>query len=190
MGSCPFNQRKIHMPELYIGNVSKQIFQFTYRSPERPGVICQTIPIGGQIRISPNGVHVDLSTPEIDAIIGQHLTYGIVSIDDIDKTQSPFSGICYSIGKQISVEKLRRAMLKKEEALKAHGQKMRQEAALAVNSQIEEQIGAPLRNLEMSFQEEEPRSGYADELDHLAEGVRVTRQSDPVTPIEQGRRRR
>jgi hypothetical protein len=178
------------MPELYIGNVSKQIFQFAYRSPERPGVIVQPIPIGGQIRISPNGQLVDLSTPEIEAILGQHKAYGIVSIDEVDSSQNPFNGCCYSIGKPISVEKLRRAMLKKEEALKEHGRKLRQEAALAVNSQIEEQIGAPLRELEMSFQEEEPRSGYADELDHLAEGVRVTRQSETIASIEQGRRRR
>jgi hypothetical protein len=81
-------------------------------------------------------------------------------------------------------------MLKKEEALKEFGTKLRQEAALAVNSQIEEQIGAPLRNLEMSFQEEEPRSGYSDELDHIAEGVRVTRQSETIASIEQGRRGR
>lgn len=165
------------MPELYIGNVSKQIFQFCYRSPDRPGVITQTIPIGGQIRISPNGVHVDLSPPEIDAIIDQHRAYGIVAIEDVDRLRGPFDGICYSVGKQISVEKLRRAMVKKEEALKAFGQKMRQEAALAVNSQIEEQIGAPLRQLEMSFQEEEPKGGYADEVDHMAEGVRVTREA-------------
>jgi hypothetical protein len=178
------------MPELFIGNISKQIFQFAYRSPERPGVIVQTIPIGGQIRISPNGTHIDLSTPEIDAIIGQHVTYGIVSIEDVDSKQSPFNGLCYSIGKPITVEKLRKAMLKKEEALKEFGTKLRQEAALAVNSQIEEQIGAPLRNLEMSFQEEEPRSGYSDELDHIAEGVRVTRQSETIASIEQGRRGR
>jgi hypothetical protein len=178
------------MPELYIGNISKQIFQFAYRSPERPGVIVQTIPIGGQIRISPNGTHVDLSTPEIELIISQHVTYGLVEIDAVDTKQSPHSGLCYSIGKAMTPEKLRRAMLKKEEALKEYGRKLRQEAALAVNSQIEEQIGAPLRNLEMSFQEEEPRSGYADDLDHLAEGVRITRQSETVASIDQGRRRR
>lgn len=164
------------MPELYIGNVSKQIFQFAYRSPERPGVIVQTIPIGGQIRISPNGVQINLNQPEIDAILEQHRTYGIVSIDEVDRLRGPFDGICYSIGKPISVEKLRRAMVKKEEALGEFGKKMRQEAALAVNSQIEEQIGSPLRQLEMSFQEEEPKGGYADELSHLAEGVRVSRE--------------
>jgi hypothetical protein len=173
------------MPELYIGNVSKQMFVFCYRSPELNKVISQVIPIGGQIRISPNGTQTDLSTPEIDAIISQHRRYGIVPIEEVDKLYGPFDGICYSIGKQISVEKLRRAMVKKEEALKAFGQVMRKEAALAVNSQIEEQIGAPLRELEMSFQEEEPRSGYSDDVDHLAEGVRVTRDAGGPT----GRRR-
>jgi hypothetical protein len=165
------------MPELYIGNVSKQIFQFCYRSPERPGVIVQTIPIGGQIRISPNGQHVNLSTPEIDAILEQHKTYGLVSVDDIDRMRGPFDGICYSIGKQISVEKLRRAMVRKDDSLKEFGKTMRQEAALAVNSQIEGQIGSPLRQLEMSFQEEDPKGGYIDELSHVAEGVRVTREA-------------
>ena len=179
------------MPELYIGNVSKQIQIFTYRSPERPGVITQTIPIGGQIRISPNGVHVDLSTPEIDAIIGQHMTYGLVSIDEIDKKQSPFNALCYSIGKPISVEKLRKGMLKKEESVRAFGQKLRQEAALAVNSQIESS-GHPLRELEMSFEEEEPSGGYAEDADHNSEGILVTRTAEPgaPTPIEMGRRGR
>ncbi len=180
------------MPELYIGNVSKQIFQFSYRSPERPGVIVQTIPIGGQIRVSPNGQHVDLSTPEIDSILAQHRTYGLVAIEDVDSVQSPFSGLCYSIGKPMTPEKLRRAMQKKEDALKLYGQKLRQEAALAVNSQIEEQIGTPLRQLEMSFQEEEPKGGYSgtDDTEHVAEGVRVIRERDAVTPMEGRRGRR
>jgi hypothetical protein len=180
------------MPELYIGNISKQVQVFTYRSPERPGVIAQNIPIGGQIRVSPNGVHTDLSTPEIESIISQHRTYGIVDIDEIDKKQSPFNGLCYSIGKQISVEKLRRAMLKKEDAMKLFGQKLRQEAALAVNSQIEETGQVPLRELEMSFEEEEPRGGYTDDTDHTSEGILVTRSAAPgaPTPIEMGRRGR
>jgi hypothetical protein len=181
------------MPELYIGNMSKQIQQFAYRSPERPGVITQIIPIGGQIRVSPNGMHVDLSTPEIDSIISQHRAYGIVPIEEVDKAQSPFSATCYSIGKPITPEKLRKAMLKKEEALEAFGRKLRQEAAIAVNSQIEEAAGGrPLRELEMSFEEVEPKGGYTDDIDHTSEGVLVTRSAQPgaPTPIEIGRRGR
>lgn len=166
------------MPELYIGNISKQIQMFAYRALERPGIVTQPIPIGGQIRVSPNGSTTDLTTPEIDAIINQHKVYGIVSVEDMGGNHNPFNGLVYSIGKAITPEKLRRAIEKQEDGLRKLGQKMRQEAALAVNSQIEEQIGAPLRNLEMSFQEVEPRGGYVDDLDHPAEGVRVTRLAD------------
>jgi hypothetical protein len=176
------------MPELFVGNVSKQIQMFAYRVPERTGIITQTIPIGGQIRVSPNGIISDLSTVEIDSILSQHKIYGLTSINELDDKASPFSGLVYSIGKPISAEKLQRAMRRKDEELKKFGQRIRQEAALAVNSQIEEQIGAPLRNLEMSFAEEEPKGGYAEDLDHIAEGVRVSR--DNLTPIEQGRRSR
>lgn len=176
------------MPELYIGNVSKQIHQFAYRALERQGVIFQTIPIGGQIRVAPNGSKTDLTAQEIDYIVDQHRSYGMVRIDEID-TIGPFSGLCYSIGKALSVERLHRAMKKKEEQLIMQGKKMRQEAALAVNSQIEEQIGGPLRQLEMSFTEEEPRGGYADDADQLAEGIRVTRSQEGIS-ADQGRRGR
>lgn len=174
------------MTELYVGNISKQIQMFAYRTLERPGIITQTIPIGGQVKISPNGLKSDLTTPEIEYILDQHKAYGMVSVDDIDGKRHPFSGLCYCIGKPISVEKLRRAMLRKEEALNEFGKQVRQEAALAVNSQIEEQIGAPLKELEMSFAEEEPRGGYTDDT-HVAEGIRVTREAEPI-PL--GRRSR
>ena len=178
------------MPELYIGNVSKQIQMFAYRIPERQGVITQPIPIGAQIRVSPNGYITDLSTPEIDAILNQHKAYGIVSVDELDSKGSPFRGLVYSIGKAITSEKMFKAMKRKEEELNKFGQKIRQEAALAVNSQIEQQIGRPLRELEMSFEEEEPRGGYNDELDHLAEGVKVTRTpKEGIPTIGLGRRR-
>jgi len=180
------------MPELYIGNISKQIQIFTYRSPERPGVIAQPIPIGGQIRISPNGTHFNLSPPEIDAILLQHAAYGLCNIDEMDKRQSPFSGLCYSIGKAFTPEKLRKAMIKKEEAVKAFGQKLRQEAALAVNSQIAEQSGQNLREFEMSYEDLEPSGGYSENADHSSEGVLVTSKAEPgaPTPIEIGRRGR
>jgi hypothetical protein len=169
------------MPELFVGNVSKQIVHFAYRALERSGIVTQIIPIGGQVRIAPSGTNTNLTTQEIDAILGQYKKYGITDISEIDTSRKPFDGLCYSIGKPISADKLRKAMKKNEDALDALGRQMRKEAALAVNSQIEQQIGAPLRNLEMSFAEEEPRAGYADDLNHLAEGVRVTRDELPST---------
>ena len=178
------------MPELYIGNVTKQIQMFAYRVPERQGVITQTIPIGGQIRVSPNGYTVDLTTPEIDAILGQHKAYGILAVEELDSKGNAFSGLVYSIGKQISADKLFKGMKRKEEELNKFGQRIRQEAALAVNSQIEQQIGRPLHELDMSFEEEEPRGGYKEDLDHIAEGVRVTRKPTEGIPILADRRGR
>jgi hypothetical protein len=174
------------MTQLYVGNVSKQIQIFAYRALEKPGIISQTIPIGGQIRVAPNGPNTDLTAHEIDFIIGQHKMYGIRSADDLnDNSNSPFNGLVYSTGKPITAEKLRRAMQKNEELLRSLGRQMRQEAALAVNSQIEEQIGGPLNTLEMSITEVEPRGGYGEDSDPIAEGVRVTRDTETV-----GRRRR
>jgi len=95
-----------------------------------------------------------------------------------------------SIGKPLSADKLYKGMKRREEEINKFGQKIRQEAALAVNSQIEQQIGRPLRELDMSFEEEEPRGGYNDELDHLAEGVRVTRKPTEGIPVLAERRRR
>jgi len=178
------------MPELYVGNVTKQIQMFAYRVPERQGVITQTIPIGGQIRVSPNGYTVDLTTPEIDAILNQHKAYGILAVDELDSKSGPFSGLVYSIGKPLTSDKLFKGMKRREEEVNKFGQKIRQEAALAVNSQIEQQIGRPLRELDMSFEEEEPRGGYNDDLDHLAEGVRVTRKPAEGIPVLADRRRR
>ena len=177
------------MPELYVGNVTKQIQMFAYRIPERQGVITQTIPIGGQIRVSPNGYTVDLSTPEIDNILSQHKAYGILAVEELDSKGNPFSGLIYSIGKVISADKLYKGMKRREEEVNKFGQQIRREAALAVNSQIEQQIGRPLRELDMSFEEEEPRGGYNDDLEHLAEGVRVTRTPKEGLPTLERRRR-
>jgi hypothetical protein len=177
------------MPELYIGNATKHTHVFAYRALERLGVITQVIPTGGQIRVSPNGMTSDLNSLEIEYIVGQQRAYGLIPIEELDKT-NPFYGLIYSIGKPLSEEKLRRAIDKRENELRIMGQKIRQEAALAVNSQIESRIGAPLRQLEMSFTEEEPRSGYADIIDHVSEGVRVTRTTEDGSPIlERGRGR-
>jgi hypothetical protein len=177
------------LPSLYVANVTKQVCQFAYRSPERLGLVIQTIPIGGQIQIAPKGsMGLDLSTPEIDGIIDQHRKYGLIAVEDIDTDKAKFHGICYSIGKPISVERLHKAMQRNEEVLEELGKTIRKEAALAVNNHIESQVGGNLKQLEMSVVEEEPRGGYSDDHKPLGEGVRIVRDNQEV-PIG-GRKRR
>jgi hypothetical protein len=178
--------------ELYVANVTKQVVQFAYRALERSGVVIQPIPIGGQIRIAPAGSRTDLSTPEIDYIIDQHRKYGLIDVNEIDSSKTPFHGMCYSIGKPISVDKLYRAMKRNEDALEEQGKQIRKEAAIAVNNQIENTIGENLKQLEMSITEEEPRGGYPDDRNPLGEGVRVLREEpggSPLPFIGRGRKR-
>lgn len=172
------------MPAMYVGNASKQIIQFAYRVPERKGVVVQPIPIGGQVLLAPNGTNTDLSSLDIDSIVKQYSKYGMVEVSELDSTKEPFTGCCYSVGKPISVDKLRRAMERDEDRLEKLGQKIRQEAAVAVNSQIESNLGAPLRGLEMSASEIEPNGGFKDDgtKKHVAEGVRVTRRQEGRNP--------
>lgn len=178
------------MPELYVANVTKQIVQFAYRSPERQGLVIQPIPIGGQIKISPRGsVSSELGVPEIDAIIDQHRKYGLISVDELETNRARFHGMCYSIGKPVSVDRLHRAMQRNEEMLEEMGVQIRKEAALAVNNQIESQIGG-IKQLEMSVQEEEPRGGYSDDHKPLGEGVRIVRERGPSEPVAFGGRKR
>jgi hypothetical protein len=165
--------------ELYIANVTKQIVQFAYRAPERFGLVIQTIPIGGQIKVSPKGSQSDLSTPEIDSILEQHRKYGLISVEELDTNRSSFHGMCYCIGKPISVDRIHKAMQRNEETLEELGKTIRKEAALAVNNQIENTVGGNLKQLEMSVVEEEPRGGYTDDHKPLGEGVRIIRESNP-----------
>jgi hypothetical protein len=181
------------MVQLYVANVTKQVVQFAYRAVEKSGVVVQTIPIGGQVLIAPQGSKTDLSTPEIDVILDQHRKYGLVAIEEVESSKIPFHGMCYSIGKPISVERLHRAMKRNEDALEALGKQIREEAAVAVNNQIEGTIGENLKQLEMSITEEEPRGGYSEDHEPLGEGVRVIRQTEggaPLPFVGRGRGRR
>jgi hypothetical protein len=176
------------MAELYIANGTKQIYQFAYRVPERSGVVTQVIPIGGQVRIAPNGTDYNLSQPVIDSILKQWSKYGLTPVADLDTLRGPFNGICYSVGKPVSVDRLRRAMERREGELENWGKEMRKQAAVAAHDKIEAETGLNIRELEMSVEEVEPRGGYTDEHRHVSEGVRVTRQNGPATP-PRGRRK-
>jgi hypothetical protein len=164
------------MAELYIANVTKQHYHFAYRALERQGAVYQPVPIGGQTRIAPTG-RTDLTREEIDYIVDQHRRYGLISVDEVEAVQGSFSGYLYSVGEPVSADKMRRAMLKHEESLDKLGRQIRQEAAVSVVEQVERTLGAPLRTLDMSVEEVEPRGGYAADLSHISEGVRVSRET-------------
>jgi hypothetical protein len=163
--------------DMYIANATKHALEFAYRLPERTGVITQRIPIGGQVKLSG-----DFSTADVDAVIDQYQKYGLIKADDIDITKGAFMGVCYSVGRPVSVDKIRRAMERNEDVLEELGQQMRREAAVAANNQIEGDTGATLKNLDLSVRELEPHGGFKDEgLNHVDENIRVSRDEETQT---------
>lgn len=159
------------MSEMYVGNGTKQVQSFCYRLPEGKAVTV-TISMGGQIKIPGN-----LSAMDIDAIVDQHSKYGLVRTDEIDRTQ-PFIGLCYSIDKPISIAQISRVLDHNDEVLTERGKVIREEAAVALNSAIEQNTGVAFDNLELSVIEQPKSAG--DEGPKFAEGVRVTSDQSRV----------
>lgn len=170
------------MSKMYILNCTRQVQEFWYRLPESEKLLHQLIPIGGQIQVAG-----ELSTPEIDAIIEQHARYGMVAYSEIDKRQ-PFIGYCYQVDKRFSnvVDALQRGFAHNDQVLEERGQRLREEAAVAINQSIEDQRApARLTELEMTVEEEGDEGTFH-------KGVRVTRDETetPRSPTSTGRRSR
>jgi hypothetical protein len=129
--------------KMYVANLTKQVQSFCYRLPEGRSPRQQEIAIGGQTLLSG-----DLTKMEVDSIIEQHAKYGLVDVAEIDRTK-PFAGLCYSIDKPISVEKIRRGLAHNDDVLVDRGRQTQKEAALAVARQVNETNPNALTALEM-----------------------------------------
>lgn len=170
------------MAKLYIANTKKQAEDFCYRMPGQNGVRKQRIEIGQQIAISGG----DLSTLEIDAIVDQHAMYGMVCVDALDRTKE-FIGLCYSIGKPVTIGKMEIALAHNDDVLTDRGKELRKEAAVSVNNALEQQTDG-LQKLDISVQEDNAPQGVVP----IAEGIRVQREAHAPRPSSQkpgGRRR-
>lgn len=172
--------------KLFIANATRQNYDFVYRVPEVVGLRSQFIPMGGQIEVSG-----DLNQPQIDDIIKQYEKYGLVPIDEVGRVRR-FSGLCYSVGKQIRPDAIERLMRHNNQALVERGRKIREETAVAQNNALEnmiEESGRPetLSRFEMSVVEENPDE--REESEPIAEGIRVTRQGGAEPPARRGGRR-
>jgi hypothetical protein len=175
--------------KLYVANVTKQNFTFTYRVPERSQPCAQLIPFGSQICLAPNGSNTDLTQQEIDAILEQYDKYGIEDANGLDqnkKDKRPFSGICYSIGKPVSEARLQKSTVKLEQGLDKLGRQIRQEAAVAAQQDIEKRImkGDQMpKPFDVSVEEVIPSKGLDEDLTHISDGVRITRNLTNVLPV-------
>lgn len=160
--------------KMYVANCTQQVQDFAYRIPGTNGTRRQEIKIGGQILIAG---HETLGRPEIDAIVAQHARYGMIAVEDIDRTK-PFAGLCYSVDKPVPVEKLRRVLVHNTEVLVERGRTIRQETAVAMNSALAESAAGAPSELEVQV-EEVPAKGSAEDVEPLKETVLVSTEQDP-----------
>jgi hypothetical protein len=177
---------------LFIANPTRQPIAFLYRTLENNKVLQQNIGYGQQVKIAG-----DLSTEEIDYIIGQYRKYGIVKADDMDSNRG-FVGICYSVGKPISSIRIDRTLRHNQFVLIDRGKKQRQAAAIQEMVRMEDDIiksGRPERLVGFEASIVEHNHNDRDELPPIAEGIRVTRNAnpdgtitEPAAPKRRGRR--
>lgn len=162
--------------KMFIANGLHQNIDFQYRLPEVKGYRQQSIPIGGQIKISG-----DLSQKDIDLIVEHHQIYGMVPARDLHKFKGFLTPYVYSIDEPVSAELMTELIIQNREYNRAMGVKLRREAAVTVSSEIEEQMPPNmnyLKNLELTIEELPSKDRDAE----INEGIRVTRNPEKGAP--------
>jgi hypothetical protein len=161
--------------DLYIGNPRRQDHILAYRMLEQAGgAKMPTIRRGGQFKIPG-----DLTQPEIEYIVNQHRKYGLLSVDEVGGSRQEVP-LIYSVGRPITAAILNSVMKHNTDVLVAKGKELRQQAAVAANNAIENDLrenNVPLglNELDMSVVEE---TGNAEPENPVAEGTVVTRLAE------------
>lgn len=169
------------MPKLWIANATSQVQQFTYWLPEMPRSFVQEVPIGSQTMIAGK----DLPQSAIDGILKQHEIYGLASANQAFR-QRKFSGVVYSIDKPVRLDILQELVNHHRGVLTERGKQLRQEAAIATddyiqNQMMDQQMPGRLQELEMLVEETE--RDQRDDSPEVAEGTRVShREADDKAP--------
>jgi hypothetical protein len=140
------------MTKLYIANCSKFVQDFIFRVPEVQQLFKTTIAVGGQ-----NQVYKDTSREILEAIVDQHLKYGLIPVSEIDRTKG-FFGLCYSFDTPINVEKMMNAIQHNDEALELRGHELRKYQAASLSDKIDNNLmgsESKLQGMEVEIQEQQ-----------------------------------
>lgn len=169
--------------KVFVANTTRQVQDFVWRSIGGRAPHRMRIDVGQQVQLPG-----EWNTEDVAYLEDQHRRYGLVPVDEIDRTRD-FIGICFSVDKPISVEKIRRALTTNQQVLEERGRTLRQHAAVAVAAQVQaDHPDAGLTALEMTIQEERKDGGTPD----VNEGIRVPTggQGQPPPPANRSGRRR
>jgi hypothetical protein len=170
------------MTTLYIANCSKQDHIFHYHLPGNPQPFAQRIRAGAQIKI-------DCREGETDAIINQHVIYGM---QDVARVKKGFSGLAYRLDKPISVDMIQQGFEQKDAEMIERALESRKVGAAATDAIIAGKAAEFGHNItaptEVTVTEEGkgPAGAQAGGFD---ETIKVVRDDAPPPPVRHGRRR-
>jgi len=124
------------MTKLYLANTTKQHREFQYRIPGNQQIFSVTINAGTQAILP----HTELTESEIRTIISQHERYGLVDQKTIPNMRA-YTGMCYSIGKEIDMRRVREAIEKNDDFLRAQSNEEVAKNLAAADNVVQAQTG-------------------------------------------------
>lgn len=172
--------------DLFIGNATRQVYDFCYKVPENQKLFSQKIHPGTFQKIAIS----HLTKPDIDYIIAQHAKYGLIAEDEIDRAKG-FFGICYSVDKPITRTRLLYLMDHNLGKLVERGHDIRATNAIAQNNMVnnalvESGMSERVQSLDMTIQQENADPG--NDVPQMSDGIFVTTEHD-APPQHRGRGR-
>jgi hypothetical protein len=160
--------------KLFVTNTTKQNHVFAYRLQERQQVFVRTIRAGGQICLD------NLDKDEIDRIVAQHVTYGMIPAKELSRKKG-FTGLVYNVDSEINVDAMLETFENNDKALDGQAQVRREVTAQAIADGIGKEVGkvtkstgAPPSRLEIEITED------TTDMPTLASGVEVISNPDKV----------
>jgi len=157
---------------MFVANATNQPHDFVYRLPEHAAAIRVPIRAGGQVQLPG-----DLRLKDVEAIIEQHRLYGMIEAGEIARLGSrPYAGLCYSLDRQTTPERILTLYNHNTSVLVERGKKLRTDSAIAIHENMQQQaleqhLPDPLRALETTV--EEIHRDARDPSPEINEGVRV-----------------
>lgn len=153
--------------KLFIANTTKQRHDFTYRKPETGRLVYHPINAGSQASV------MDGTRADIDIIIEQHASYGLIDASKIDQNRA-YIGLCYSIDKPVPSRIIEKAMRDNDGHLNRAAHERRQASVAATDSALSEQENGYRGELEVSAEQKMSALDDKDEVQFVDEKLAVS----------------
>lgn len=153
--------------KLFVANLSKHNFHFTYRLPERQ-VIAMDIPIGFQKQIGG-----DMESADIQRIVGHYAKYGMLPAREIPNLRQ-WTALCYSVDAPVDLDTFYEGYERNDAELTARSEETRAETAVAISAQTSQVLDTPIHRTEVEMIEQTAGSTprVASGIEVVTEGTR------------------